>query len=947
MQAPFGIRFGRMTANTIEAVGCSLVAGNINVAVDGIGAFNITLTEIGADAPVGHDMEGLQAGFVGNTQITGLSSFTLYTYTATQGANNFTGSFRSAPGERDDFALVFTTCDNNTVGQGIGGSDGQVGMDRIKDYAQNGALPLVAIIQNDDFGYMDSNGTDDKLGTGHYQSSFIPTIGRTEYDYSLGAFGNFGLFSDLATDSGFSTWGHELDRQWVWKNVPIIPQWGDHDAGIDDIGWDVHNTDAPEYGLMWTHANTVWDRFFKPLQGGGLQNRDTSARHYGFNLGCLKFLVPDGITNASGDAVDASPWDTVPTVVYGSNQVDDVLDYIDVDPMPFVAMTMNYSVRHLKTPTTQQNGGAQNPIGSHADYARLVTDTGNAVKSLMENPRTNGEQGVFFTLHGDNHQAIVTKNENTDGALNELFTSICAATINGSTNFSSGLSFGDNKDGSTVLAYDSGGFEAHESWLCILEVYGSKATREVQVTLSRNSDQAVIWSGKFVENSGNVPSDLTTDNFDLVKIEPWSDGWDLKTNLRVDGIDSILLNLQVMAQLTVIDKDLTAPPAAPDDGDIYIIGSVATGAWVGFDGQVAVWSDNANAWAISAPAEGWHAWLKDENAGYIYDGSAWVIESTAQNDAGILVNLATREWTIRTSAADNNWFDITWSPALGLFVAVANSGTGNRVMTSLDGINWTIRTSAEDNNWASIAWSPALSLFVAVANTGTDNRVMTSPDGINWTIRTSAADNSWLGITWSPELSLFAAVASSGTDNRVMTSPDGINWTSRTSAADNGWNSIAWSPELGLFVAVANSGTGNRVMTSPDGINWTIRTSAADDFWNDIAWSPALSLFVVAGAKISGTGIMTSPDGINWTSRTSAADNNWTSIAWSPELRLFAAVANGGTGNRAMTSLDGINWTSRISATDNNWAGIAWSPELSLFAAIANTGTDNRVMTSC
>ena len=44
-------------------------------------------------------------------------------------------------------------------------------------------------------------------------------------------------------------------------------------------------------------------------------------------------------------------------------------------------------------------------------------------------------------------------------------------------------------------------------------------------------------------------------------------------------------------------------------------------------------------------------------------------------------------WTARTSAADNNWIGVTFGN--GLFVAVAWSGTGNRVMTSPDGITWT------------------------------------------------------------------------------------------------------------------------------------------------------------------------------------------------------------------------------------------------------------------
>ena len=87
----------------------------------------------------------------------------------------------------------------------------------------------------------------------------------------------------------------------------------------------------------------------------------------------------------------------------------------------------------------------------------------------------------------------------------------------------------------------------------------------------------------------------------------------------------------------------------------------------------------------------------------------------------------------------------------------------------LPGGAWKLRTSAADNQWLSVCWSPELSLFVAVSISGLGNRVMTSPDGINWTSRTSAADNQWSSVCWSPELSLFVAVAYSGFGNRVMT----------------------------------------------------------------------------------------------------------------------------------------------------------------------------------
>ena len=51
-------------------------------------------------------------------------------------------------------------------------------------------------------------------------------------------------------------------------------------------------------------------------------------------------------------------------------------------------------------------------------------------------------------------------------------------------------------------------------------------------------------------------------------------------------------------------------------------------------------------------------------------------------------------------------------------------------------------TSAGNIAEGGIEWvSVHLEHGVAVAISGTGNRVMTSPDGVNWTLRSSAADN--------------------------------------------------------------------------------------------------------------------------------------------------------------------------------------------------------------
>lgn len=45
------------------------------------------------------------------------------------------------------------------------------------------------------------------------------------------------------------------------------------------------------------------------------------------------------------------------------------------------------------------------------------------------------------------------------------------------------------------------------------------------------------------------------------------------------GMDGNLRRLSALAQLSVIDKDLTVAPGSPSNGDIYIVGQGATGTW--------------------------------------------------------------------------------------------------------------------------------------------------------------------------------------------------------------------------------------------------------------------------------------------------------------------------------------------------------------------------------
>jgi len=206
-------------------------------------------------------------------------------------------------------------------------------------------------------------------------------------------------------------------------------------------------------------------------------------------------------------------------------------------------------------------------------------------------------------------------------------------------------------------------------------------------------------------------------------------------------------------------------------------------------------------------------------------------------------------------------------------------------MTSPDGITWTNRTAAEANQWQAITWSEDLGLFVAVAVSGT-NRVMTSPDGITWTARAAAAANQWYDVCWSSELSLFVAVAISATSDHVMYSSDGTTWTAAQAPSNYSWSCVEWSPELGIFTSLAITSTGTS-MTSPDGINWTAHYLPAQGQWRNIAWAPELSLYCAVSYSGTYRVMISTTDGKNVLAEVieelgnTDATKNWYEGQWS------------------------------------------------------------------
>jgi hypothetical protein len=274
-------------------------------------------------------------------------------------------------------------------------------------------------------------------------------------------------------------------------------------------------------------------------------------------------------------------------------------------------------------------------------------------------------------------------------------------------------------------------------------------------------------------------------------------------------------------------------------------------------------------------------------------------------------------WGTSTLPASQNWRAVAFAPTLGAsgrWVAVSQTGT-NRVAYSDDGgQTWTARSAAAANTWWWVHWSTRLAKFVALSQSGAGNRVMTSSDGLTWSIG-SIADSTWNQI--AENSTTLVALAEAGA-TYCASSTDATTWTPRTlpslTGTDTFWRGIFWAESLGLFVAFAASSSTSLitgVAYSADGATWTSGTphdyngqgaSTSVRGLVRAAWGADIAVGLIPGSTTGAPSAYTQDGRHTFPLRppTGVADQRWASCTYDSTRRRFVAVANAGTGNRAM-----------------------------------------------
>ncbi|MCA8901938.1 MAG: DUF2793 domain-containing protein [Hyphomonas sp.] len=175
-----------------------------------------------------------------------------------------------------------------------------------------------------------------------------------------------------------------------------------------------------------------------------------------------------------------------------------------------------------------------------------------------------------------------------------------------------------------------------------------------------------------------------------------------------------LRQLDALVQLAVQDRDLAAPPGAPEEGQCWLVAAGATGDWAGHEDEIAAWQDGA--WTFLAPGEGWLAWVLDEALLCVWSGTAWTAAP------GVLQGLS--RLGLGTEADATNPFAAKLNKALWTARATGEGGDGD--------LRYTLNKEASGNVLSLLmqsGWSGRAEIGLIG---GDDLGVKVSPDGSAW-----------------------------------------------------------------------------------------------------------------------------------------------------------------------------------------------------------------------
>lgn len=168
-----------------------------------------------------------------------------------------------------------------------------------------------------------------------------------------------------------------------------------------------------------------------------------------------------------------------------------------------------------------------------------------------------------------------------------------------------------------------------------------------------------------------------------------------------------LQRLDVLVQLSVAGFDATIPPAVPTEGEVYALGSGASGDWAGQDLMLAAFLDGI--WRYFTPQQGWRACGKATGDLRVWSGTTWAKPDLNNLD---MVGIA-------TTADDTNRLAVQSAATL-----LSHDGAGHQLKINKSSSTDTASLLFQSN------WSGHAEMGLAG---DTDFNIKVSPNGSDWT----------------------------------------------------------------------------------------------------------------------------------------------------------------------------------------------------------------------
>jgi hypothetical protein len=178
-----------------------------------------------------------------------------------------------------------------------------------------------------------------------------------------------------------------------------------------------------------------------------------------------------------------------------------------------------------------------------------------------------------------------------------------------------------------------------------------------------------------------------------------------------------LASLEALVQLAVKERNRTAPPASPEEGDRYLVGANATGAFADREGRIALF--DLGIWRFFAPRTGWRAYVEAEDLIVVFNGAEWKTFGAVPSEIHNLERLG-----LGTSADALNRLSAKLNAALFAALAVEEGGTGD--------LRFVLNKSAGTNVLSQL-YQRGFSGRAETGLIGSDDfSIRVSPDGSLW-----------------------------------------------------------------------------------------------------------------------------------------------------------------------------------------------------------------------